>query len=85
MLPKLLLIASSALLAVSAQTQSKWNFAGYPAPGSKPVPKPEWMDLLKTANIAAIKPVPLKNGGMFDVFIYLYYFNKNIVNILFIL
>ncbi|CAO3642781.1 unnamed protein product [Cunninghamella echinulata] len=62
MLPKLLLIATTALLTVSAQTQSKWNFAGYPEAGAKPVPKPEWMDLLKTANIATTKPVPLKNG-----------------------
>ncbi|CAO3613215.1 unnamed protein product [Cunninghamella blakesleeana] len=63
MLPKLILIASTALLAVSAQNQTatKWNFAGYPQPGAKPTPKAEWMEIVNKAGITG-SPVPLKNG-----------------------
>ncbi|KAI8339582.1 hypothetical protein BC941DRAFT_420891 [Chlamydoabsidia padenii] len=57
MLPKLFILAATALLSVNAQTSSSTPSAPfafketYPSGGSKPTPKPEWMELIKNANI----------------------------------
>ncbi|KAF7725102.1 chitin deacetylase [Apophysomyces ossiformis] len=61
MLPKLFVLAAVALSAVNAQT-GKFQFKEtYPDPGSVPKPKPEWMELLKSANISNA-PVLKANG-----------------------
>ncbi|ORZ17862.1 hypothetical protein BCR42DRAFT_482165 [Absidia repens] len=61
MLPKLFLLAATALLSVNAQSSAPAAAAPsgaaftfketYPSGGSKPTPKPEWMELIKNANI----------------------------------
>ncbi|CAO3598259.1 unnamed protein product [Absidia cylindrospora] len=62
MLPKLFLLAATALLSVNAQSSGSAPAAApsgaafsfketYPSGGSKPTPKPEWMELIKSANI----------------------------------
>ncbi|KAI8096183.1 uncharacterized protein BX664DRAFT_323313 [Halteromyces radiatus] len=70
MLPKLFLLAATALLSVNAQSSSASAAAPsggaftfketYPSGGSKPAPKPEWMDLIKNANITN---APVVKGG----------------------
>ncbi|CAO3598878.1 unnamed protein product [Absidia cylindrospora] len=67
MLPKLFLLAATALVSVNAQSSSAAPFGSgftfketYPSGGSKPAPKPEWMDLLKNANIT---DAPVLKGG----------------------
>jgi hypothetical protein len=65
MLPKLFILAATALLSVSAQSSSA-PFAfkeKYPDGGSKPAPKPEWMELIKKANITNAPVVKLSAEG----------------------
>ncbi|KAI8374591.1 uncharacterized protein BYT42DRAFT_576889 [Radiomyces spectabilis] len=71
MLPRLFILAALALSATAqkppAASASPTPSAGgfqfkeqYPNPGSVPTPKPEWMDLLKSANISN---APVLKGG----------------------
>ncbi|KAI8365263.1 uncharacterized protein BYT42DRAFT_158362 [Radiomyces spectabilis] len=50
MLPQLYILAGLALTAVQAQTAFQFK-EQYPEPGVIPVAKPEWLELLKTADI----------------------------------
>ncbi|KAI8336168.1 hypothetical protein BC941DRAFT_514351 [Chlamydoabsidia padenii] len=63
MLPKLFILAATALVTINAQaTGSGFTFKEtYPSSGSKPAPKPEWMELIKNANITNA-PVLKANG-----------------------
>jgi hypothetical protein len=62
MLPKLFLLAATALVSINAQSASGFTFKEtYPSSGSKPAPKPEWMELIKNANITNA-PVLKANG-----------------------
>ncbi|KAI8074740.1 hypothetical protein BC940DRAFT_288968 [Gongronella butleri] len=65
MLPRLLVIAATTILAINAQAPTG-NFTfkeTYPSTGSKPTPKPEWMDLIKNANISNIPVVKAGANG----------------------
>lgn len=73
MLPKLFLLAATALLSINAQTSSAPAAAAaaapfafketYPSGGSKPTPKPEWMALIKNANITNAPVVKASANG----------------------
>jgi hypothetical protein len=72
MLPKLFLLAATALLSINAQTTSAPAAAAaapfafketYPSGGSKPTPKPEWMALIKNANITNAPVVKASANG----------------------
>ncbi|SAL95751.1 hypothetical protein [Absidia glauca] len=73
MLPKLFLLAATALLSINAQTTSAPAAAAagtpfafketYPSGGSKPTPKPEWMALIKSANITNAPVVKASANG----------------------
>lgn len=56
----------SAIQAQNSTTVANTTTSTYPADGAKPVPKPEWMELIKNANITNA-PVLKSNGddGMF--------------------
>lgn len=61
MLPKLFVLAAVALSAVNAQTEKFQFKETYPEASSIPKPKPEWMELIKNANITNA-PVLKANG-----------------------
>jgi hypothetical protein len=76
MLPKLFLLAATALLSINAQTTPAPAAAAagapfafketYPSGGSKPTPKPEWMALIKSANITNAPVVKASANGKLD-------------------
>jgi hypothetical protein len=55
-------VSSAATNSTSTTTTGLSSTEAWPADGSKPVPKPEWLDLIKNANITNA-PVLVSNGA----------------------
>lgn len=53
--------AQNSTISSSTNTTSTANTQSYPAAGAKPVPKPEWVELIKSANITNA-PILKSNG-----------------------